>query len=311
MAGVYQLRNVAWKYVRESRISRRIASAMGLKSTLWFVDFRGAHMHKSFRWTLASIISLGGLSAASAADMAVKAPPIVVDPSYNWTGFYLGLDAGYASGVRTGNIVATSGGLAIPPAVAAGTIPTSLGIRAQGGFGGVQMGYNWQSNRLVLGVEGDLQAAGIQQSQVLTHAAIPGFFATMHTASSDLNVFGTARGRIGYTWNQILLYGTGGVAFGNTSDSATSQTVPPPPFGSGGISDNTRVGWAAGAGIEWAFAPSWSLKGEYLRIDLGSSTIRVAFPTGDFIDYRFRHAYDVAKVGINLKLGAPPVVAKY
>jgi outer membrane immunogenic protein len=152
-----------------------------------------------------TIISLGGLATASAADLPVKARPIVVDPSYNWTGFYVGLNGGYAQGLETGDIVATSGGLAIPPAVAAGTIPTFLGIRAHGGFAGVQMGYNWQSGRMVLGVEGDFQGGGIKDSLVLTHAAIPGFFATMHTASTQLDTFGTLRGRIGFAWNQVLL----------------------------------------------------------------------------------------------------------
>lgn len=267
-------------------------------------------MNRHFGWALACIISLDGLSAASAADMAVKARPIVVDPSFNWTGFYVGLNGGWAGGEATGDIVATSGGLAIPPAVAAGTIPTSLGVRAQGGFAGAQMGYNWQSGGFVFGIEGDMQGGGIKQSLVLTHAAIPGFFATMHTASSALDVFGTARGRIGYTWNQVLLYGTAGAAYGDTSDQAISQTVPPPPFGAGS-SDTVRFGWAAGAGVEWAFLPSWSIKGEYLRIDLGSSVTRVAFPSGDFIDYRFKHAYDIARVGINYKLTPPAVVAKY
>lgn len=174
------------------------------------------------------------------------------------------------------------------------------------------MGYNWQSGSLVLGVEGDFQGGGVRDSLVLTHGAVAGGFrATMHTAASELDTFGTVRGRIGYTWNQVLLYGTGGVAYGNTSETVTSQTVPPPPFGAGNNADDPRFGWVAGAGIEWAFRPQWSFKGEYLRMDLGSSTTRVAFPSGDFIDYRFRHAFDLVRVGINYKLDAPPVVAKY
>jgi len=251
-----------------------------------------------------------GIGAASAADLAVKAKPIVVDPSYNWTGFYLGGNVGYGWSGRTGDLVATSGGLVIPGAVAAGTIPSFLGVRAEGGFGGAQAGYNWQSNHFVFGIEADIQGAATKQSLVINRAATGGFFATTHTVSSELDWFGTVRGRIGYDWNQVLLYGTGGVAYGYTSDSATSQTVPPPPFGFGSNS-GTRVGWAAGAGVEWAFRPSWSVKGEYLRVDLGSSTTRVAFPSGDFIDYRFRHAYDTVKVGINYKFGSTPVVAKY
>lgn len=263
---------------------------------------------KSIVSAAVAVSAVLGIGVASAADIAVKARPIVVDPS--WTGFYVGVNGGYGWGGRVGDLVATSGGLGILGAVAAGTIPGFLGVRAEGGFGGAQAGYNWQSSHFVFGIEGDIQGAAMKQSLVLTHAAIPGFFATMHTASSELDWFGTVRGRIGYAWNQVLLYGTGGVAYGFTSDSASSQVVPPPPFGTGSNS-GTRVGWAAGAGVEWAFRPSWSVKGEYLRADLGSSTTRVAFPSGDFIDYRFRHTYDIVRVGINYKFGSTPVVAKY
>ena len=67
------------------------------------------------------------------------------------------------------------------------------------------------------------------------------------------------------------------------------------------------------SGIEWAFPPAWSLKAEYMHIDLGSTTLRVLFPVApvNFLDYRFQHAYDVARVGINYKWGGGPMVAKY
>jgi outer membrane immunogenic protein len=130
--------------------------------------------------------------------------------------------------------------------------------------------------------------------------------------SSALNWFGTVRGRLGYAWNTFMLYGTGGLAYGGVSDSAGTQTVPPPPLGTG-TSSSTRTGWAAGAGFEWAFLPSWSVKGEYLHIDLGRSTATVLFPTSptDFLTYSFAHRYDIARVGINYKFAAGPVVAKY
>jgi outer membrane immunogenic protein len=121
------------------------------------------------------------------------------------------------------------------------------------------------------------------------------------------------RGRLGWAWNSILLYGTGGLAYGYVADNVSVNTVPP--FSTThGFSNSTRVGWAAGAGIEWAVAPGWSVKGEYLRVDLGTRTDRQTFAVSatDFLDYRFKHAYDIVRVGLNYKLNwGGPVVAKY
>jgi outer membrane immunogenic protein len=272
-------------------------------------------MKRHFGWALASVVSvgIGGLGAASAADLPMKAPPAPVAMVYSWTGFYVGVNGGYGWENGTGDLVGNSGGIAIPPAIAGGTIPTHLNVRPEGWLGGAQAGYNWQVNHIVLGVEADIQAAGIRQSVAIAAAGTPGvLFPTLSTGSSHLDWFGTARGRIGYAWNQFMVYGTGGFAFGGVSDTATVATVPPPPLGTG-TSSSTRGGWAAGAGWEWAFKPSWSVKGEYLHVDLGSVTTRVLFATSptDFLDYRFRHNYDIARVGINYKFTPGPVVAKY
>jgi outer membrane immunogenic protein len=262
----------------------------------------------------AAVTAIAGIGSASAADMAVKARPDAVDPGYDWSGFYVGANAGYGWGERSGNIVAFSTGLGIPGAVAAGTIPSFFNLRPEGALGGVQAGYNRQSGRWVFGVETDIQAAHLNQSVVIPHAALGPFLATLSTASTTLDWFGTARGRVGYAWNQVLLYGTGGFAYGGVSDDATVARVPPPPVGGGNwTNSSTRIGWAAGAGIEWAFRPAWSLKAEYMHVDLGSATTRVVFPVApvNFIDYRFQHTYDVARVGINYAWGAAAVVAKY
>ncbi|MFT4116477.1 outer membrane protein [Bradyrhizobium sp.] len=249
-----------------------------------------------------------------AADLAArpytKAPPAPIATVYNWTGFYGGLNGGYGWGSSTGNLVGNSGGIAIPAAIAGGTIPTALGVRPEGWLGGAQIGYNWQYNQVVFGLEADIQGAGIKQSVGISRAAVVGLLPTFSTGSSELDWFGTVRGRIGYAWNTVLLYATGGLAYGGVSDSASSATVPPPPagFGSNGA---TRVGWTAGAGVEWAFTPNWTLKGEYLHVDLGSSNTTVVFPA-DFLVYRFQHQYDMVRIGVNYKFttgGA--VVAKY
>jgi outer membrane immunogenic protein len=125
----------------------------------------------------------------------------------------------------------------------------------KGGFAGGTLGYNWQMGGLVLGIEADAAWADISSS-----VGVPGFV----TFDSKIQDLGTVRGRVGYAVNQVLFYGTAGFAW---ADNKASVNV----AGVGGLSDSqVHTGWTAGAGIEYMFAPHWSLKGEYLYRDLGS-----------------------------------------
>jgi outer membrane immunogenic protein len=269
-------------------------------------------MRRSVAWALALLPLVGGWGTASAADMAVKAlPPPVVAAVYNWTGFYVGVNGGYGWEGSTGDLVGNSAGLGIPGAIAGGTIPRALNVQPAGWIGGAQAGYNWQWDHIVLGVEADIQATGIKQSLTIPLTGL-GLLPTLSTGSSELDWFGTVRGRVGYAWNQFMVYGTGGLAYGYVSDRGSVGVVAPPPIGIG-TSASTRTGWAAGGGFEWAFQPSWSVKGEYLHVDLGSVTSRLLFATSptDFLDYRFNHTYDIVRVGLNYKFGPSAVVAKY
>jgi outer membrane immunogenic protein len=253
------------------------------------------------------------IASAVAADLPVKARPMVVEPVWSWTGFYVGANIGYGWGRPSGDLVANSGGIAIPPAIAGGTIPTAFGLQSRGVLGGGQLGYNWQINSWVFGLEADYQFADIRRSVAIANPGAGPLLPTNSVASSDLNWFGTFRGRLGYTWNQFLLYGTGGLAYGRFQDNVTVATVPAPPLGVGS-STSTRVGWAAGAGIEWSLAAAWSVKAEYLHVDLGSTVVHASFAPGsptDFLDYRFRHSDEIVRVGVNYRWGLGPVVAKY
>jgi outer membrane immunogenic protein len=126
----------------------------------------------------------------------------------------------------------------------------------KGGFGGGTIGYNWQMSNLVLGLEADVAGADISAG-----ATIPGFA----SASAKIDALGTVRGRVGVAFDQVLLYGTGGYAWADTKVSASVLTL--------GVSDSKVLnGWTAGAGVEWMFAPRWSLKGEYLYRSFSSTT---------------------------------------
>jgi outer membrane immunogenic protein len=123
-----------------------------------------------------------------------------------------------------------------------------LPFNTDGWFGGVQAGYNWQfSPNWVFGVEADIAYSNIDGANVLGPAA------------GELRYFGTLRARFGYTWDRSLLYVTGGGAYGE-------QRIGVP----GGTDSQTHFGYTLGAGYEWAFAPNWSAKIEYLFTDLNS-----------------------------------------
>jgi outer membrane immunogenic protein len=185
---------------------------------------------KKFLLTTTGLIALGvalGIAPATAADLAArpytKAPAAVIAVN-NWTGFYIGAMGGYAQ-ENTSGIGALSGG-----------------------FAGGTLGYNWQTGNLVFGLEADAAWADVGAT-----VAIPGLVSVTDKVRST----GTVRGRIGYAFDQVLIYGTGGYAWADNRLSATA--------GAASISDShVHSGWTVGAGVEVLFAPKWSVKAEYL-----------------------------------------------
>jgi outer membrane immunogenic protein len=159
---------------------------------------------------------------------------------FSWTGFYIGVNAGYGWSDSSDKFALTATGF--------------HGLEPEGGFGGGQIGYNWQSANLVLGVEADIQGSGIEDKAT---DAIGNIF------KSRLDYFGTVRGRLGYAFGPSLLYATGGFAYGGIRNDAIS--VGPVPFKFSG----TASGYVVGGGYEYKLNPAWSLKTEYQYINLG------------------------------------------
>jgi outer membrane immunogenic protein len=187
------------------------------------------------------------MGAANAADLArrhampTKAPAYVA-PGYNWTGFYAGINGGYGFGrSEWSNPVGTSG------------------FDIDGGVVGGTLGYNYQVNQIVFGLEGDIDWSGIK-GQTSTGICAGGICETSN------NWLATARGRIGYAFNRFMPYLTAGAAFGDVK-----MNLP----GIGSETD-TRAGWTAGAGIEFALTGPWTAKVEYLYADLGKATCSAA-----------------------------------
>lgn len=287
------------------------------------------------RILLASAGALALAGAAHAADLPSRAPPPVYlppPPIYTWTGFYIGINAGYHWGGSSFDLTGTDtsgtdvgGGLGV--AQDFGTIPTTGASGPSGFIGGGQVGYNYQINSFVLGLEVDVDGAtGRRSSSDLLSDPADGFtIPTLTQSDRRLDWLGTLRGRIGWTpIDRLLIFGTGGLAFGKStaSFSVVNAAANPPLFDF--ASNNVSVGWTAGGGIEYALPDvwsNWSVKVEYLYYDLGRTTGTVSYENIDLagapefstLSGHVRHNGNIVRGGLNYKFnwGPPPVVAKY
>jgi outer membrane immunogenic protein len=256
---------------------------------------------------------IAAAGSASAADMPVKAPlpPVAPAPGFNWSGFYVGGNIGYGWG--NANSVVT---LAVPT-FPVGPVPTPIpnSAKPDGIIGGAQIGYNWQpSGPWVLGAEADWQGSGQKGSGTLPpqpSISVISVGTINTTYNANIASFGTVRGRVGYSFDRVLLYATGGLAYGEVKISGTSTdsgiVVGLPYSATGSFSrSHMNAGWTLGGGIEGAFAGNWSWKAEYLYLDLGSLDIAASGPFTTEPIYSHTHFTDnVIRAGLNYRFGAP------
>jgi outer membrane immunogenic protein len=244
---------------------------------------------------LLATIALAGTAAAAdlPAKMYTKAPVAIAAP-YNWTGFYLGLNAGGSWGHQSSVLTSVATGAAV-----LANQPSSL----KGFIGGGQIGYNWQSSQWVWGIEADFQGSGQKSSRQFNSpgALICGIACFLVAGdnvpySDKLDWFGTVRGRVGWAFDRWLPYVTGGFAYGHgTINGAGTIGAAPVAFNS----SKTYDGWTLGGGVEWAFDKHWSAKAEYLYIDFGNGptiplTAALSITTGHMTD-------NIGRAGVNYK----------
>lgn len=233
------------------------------------------------KFLLAGIAAAAFLSApAFAADMPVKGPVYKAAPAplFNWTGFYVGATAGYAWGDPE---LKDSEGRHLTVRVEDGT------------FGGVA-GYNFQAGNIVYGIEADLQNGPNGSRRGVSN--LVGAFAIAcgsGPCSIDNEYFGTVRARLGVAANQWLVFGTGGWAYGRVKAGIKNST---------NQGSDDASGWAAGGGVEYAFAPNWTFKIEYLHVDLGKTDAGVPPVVGT--DFFADNKFDVVRAGLNFKFGS-------
>lgn len=256
-------------------------------------------MHFKAASLLAVSLSLGIVSGASAADLPAKSRPYVEAQVFSWSGFYLGLHAGYGWGSNNWNprgiFEDPTGNLAVGP----------LKPKTDGVLGGVQAGANYQFASWVFGIEADLavmHGKGSSDGPFFQGGLpLPG---STTTATSQIEWLALFTGRAGYAFDRTLFYVKGGIAAAETKDNFTvSLAGPLSQFTDFGTKNNTQVGWTIGGGIEHAFAPNWSAKIEYNYVDLGttSETFTAVAPLGLTIRQDIEHTLQIVKVGANYR----------
>jgi outer membrane immunogenic protein len=294
---------------------------------------------KKLAIAVAAIALIG--TPAFAADMAIKAPPPAPAPAPTWTGFYGGIQFG--GGWSDEAVNNNSGNDILSAALIAGIdgnapllgAPRSL---QSGLVGGLEAGYNWQWSSWLLGIETDFSGSSMSGRDI-SNAVFAALVTQSETVEQKTDWFGTVRGRAGWLATpNLLLFGTGGFAYGRVSESANwGLNAAPgggvgfgagvPPFGLscgvGGKSPNAvicfagnssgvRTGWIAGGGLEWLLDQHWSAKIEYLFVDLGTDTVRLVntppppsgFPPGTVpasFNAIFHDRFNVVRLGLNYK----------
>ncbi|EJN09703.1 opacity protein [Bradyrhizobium sp. YR681] len=265
--------------------------------------------------TAAGILCIG-LAGANAADIPPRYTKAAAAAVWDWTGFYAGADIGGAK--------ATTGGRSNffqdddTPEFANNPQPSPASSTSSA-IGGVHLGYNWQISHLVLGLEGDWQWMSTKhgfcrQTDIGSDTCSDngrGFL----TLQGETRGIGTVRGRLGYAFDRVLVYGTGGVAFVDTRDSITADCQLAGCANSGtrnlttATFSSVKIGWVAGVGAEVMLSPNWILRSEYLRVDAGSTsdTLNLApvnclgAPCG--ASWSRSQRYDIGRIGFSYKFG--------
>lgn len=235
----------------------------------------------------AAALVLSG-STALAADLTYEPAPVVAAPEvFNWTGFYVGVHGGYGWG-HTQDV----------------HNPNASGQTLTGGFGGAQIGYNWQlQNNVVLGLEADVAAGNIGNDWGGAHALDP------YYGEDKIDWFGTVRARAGYSVDRFLPYLTGGLAWANVDHKLGCDAARAPgTLGCGTAFETSKSdtvwGWTVGAGVEYAITNNVTVKAEYLYTDLGKNDVTLvdANYIGNSVNNReFDTSFNSVKLGLNYK----------
>jgi outer membrane immunogenic protein len=231
------------------------------------------------KWILiATAMVLATSGEAIAADLPPQGLPSPQSAVfYNWTGFHVGINAGYGTGTSN---------WADGPLGSTGGFPTS------GFLAGGTVGANYQIGQYVFGIEGDGGWTNLRGNSGSTCGGIAAVVPPPVSCQTQSDWLGTVRGRVGYAFDCILVYGTAGAAFGNVQTGLN-----PPSTFDGAV----EAGWTAG--VEVAFAQNWTAKAEYLFVDLPNASCTTAANCGGAAGSIVSFNENIIRAGVNYKFG--------
>jgi outer membrane immunogenic protein len=248
-------------------------------------------------------------TGARAADlpMRVKAQPYEAPSLFTWTGFYGGVNVGYKF---DGDDDVNTQGQAAPNIanIAGGARPGFVPLNRDGFVGGVQAGYNYQVGQFVAGVEADIDYLDSHDSNTVVTSQLVTGLPLANTFSSRLEYLGTVRGRLGYAYDRVLFYATGGFAYGQSDHSVNMLgAASAGDLQFSGRNNQLKTGYAVGVGVEYALTNHLTIRGEYLFYDLGSDTVNVAvIPNSGGAGTGYNSHFDdnghILRVGLNYKI---------
>ncbi len=240
---------------------------------------------------------------AAAAALPLSAAAANAQADYDWTGPYIGVNLGQgreADFDLDAELEIDPGSTFFPAAIVGGTFPTARRFSGDGMIGGVQAGFNTQAGMFVLGGELDVQLSDISSSIAIPGA--PGGAADNPDGFTDLrfevDYFATARARAGVALDRFLIYATGGYAYGRVDFDRNYRV------GGAEITDSAsanRHGFTYGAGAEYALGDFWSVRAEYLKVDLGRDNFDTSYSDGTIGRASINTEFDVIRAGINLR----------
>lgn len=247
------------------------------------VATRGTTLGVIMRVSAAVLLSAVFATSAGAADIyrsSFKDTPVPVLVVQTWAGFYFGGNVGYGWSANSGQWRDDTTAREIIEEIPLSTdYHTSLrGPSPSGVFGGGQIGYNLQQGAWVYGLEADIQGADINDSK--GYGVTVGETELSGSTRQKVDWFGTVRGRVGYSNGPALFYATGGLAYGNVKDELKINDISDQGPYLHFSKEEVQTGFAVGGGIEYLFSPSWSVKAEYLYIDLGSQKVGGSYVSG-------------------------------
>ena len=267
----------------------------------------GKYTMKKFLQGMIGLAALGMAAPALAADLPANPyskAPVMIPAWYDWSGFYGGLNGGGGSATNCWTLTNNASVILAPPR------PEGCNT-ATGGLAGAQAGYRWQASSWVFGIEGQGDWADFVSSNRNAFLTGPGGAGVIDRTRVD--AFGLFTGQIGYAWDTVLFYVKGGGAVTAaryaTADVASGLTIDQ--------GNEIRWGGTAGAGVEFSFAPDWSVAFEYDHLFMGTKNISsfsdglFALPLGNFsAGNRINQDIDIGVVSLNYRWGGP-VIAKY